>query len=839
MPFKAKLIAGLALTALAALIAAPPVLPATPTPSVTPSPSPTPTATPTPEPVPTPTPSPTPEPVVFADGALETAVRQALNIPVGPVDTEDMLGLTELAAIDRGIVKLTGLEHALNLEKLILRNNKIRNLLPLTGLVNLKELDLYGNRIFRIDALEDLTSLETLDLTLNQLEDISALEENVKKGGFTGGEREIRLQHNYLDLLPGSAALNHIAYLEGEGVTVRYIPQNEPPEFSRWYLPAGGTLLTGLITPSRTYILISNPNPDPAPVELLYIGPGGVIHSEEINVPAGTRQTKKIPEWALQTHPDAVSTMVISRGPDPVFCERAMYWDPVPPDEFIEVKWGGGHNSIGISEPATEWYLAEGATHKPGATTFKTFIHVLNPGLEAAEVTVTLRDQNQNQWQSQTTIGPVSNWTVDAAKVAGFPIPALSAVVSSDRPVAAERTMYLDFATELWVDGHSSRGTSSLATDWHLAEGATHIFDEYIQVLNPGPQNAHIRLTFAPRGAEPQEHEIWIAGRSRGTVKVNEIVGSREQVSTFVRSLNGVPVAVERSMYWPVAGMTWGGAHSSIGAVSTDHARRWHLPEGATHIFDTYILAANPSGRSNRVLFTFRDNAGNQWTHEAVLEPRSRYTVNAKNIVGTSEGFATTVESLDDIPIVAERAMYWDTVRWGDWSSGHATVGIPEPGAPTPPPSPTPRTTPPPPAPPPPQPTAPPPPGPDPPPPPPPPPSWSERYASQVARIGNIYVVKGTGTGTRSNVNWSGARGYANSLNYLERSDWRVPNRHELDTIYTYRGSLGGYRRAHYWSSTSSGANAYARDFGTGDGRYHPQSRIFNVRAVRTHRAGD
>ena len=47
--------------------------------------------------------------------------------------------------------------------------------------------------------------------------------------------------------------------------------------------------------------------------------------------------------------------------------------------------WDGGHESAGVSEPATSWFLAEGAT----GSFFDTFVLVANPNSTPANVTMT------------------------------------------------------------------------------------------------------------------------------------------------------------------------------------------------------------------------------------------------------------------------------------------------------------------------------------------------------------------------------------------------------------------------------------------------------------------
>ena len=64
----------------------------------------------------------------------------------------------------------------------------------------------------------------------------------------------------------------------------------------------------------------------------------------------------------------------------PGIAERAMYFG-TPPDTL----WKAGHESAGVTAPALEWFLAEGAT----GPFFETFILVSNPNNQAANLTVT------------------------------------------------------------------------------------------------------------------------------------------------------------------------------------------------------------------------------------------------------------------------------------------------------------------------------------------------------------------------------------------------------------------------------------------------------------------
>jgi len=185
------------------------------------------------------------DPVYFADPHLKTVVEETLWI--SDPTPEDMLGLTSLAAEDRGITNLTGLEYALNLERLWIRWNRVSDLSPLAGLTNLRFLDGHGNDVISdVSPLAGLTRLETLILRYNRITSVSALSglTNVDHlhlewnditdiSGLSGltSLREANLQYNQFSDISALGGLTNLAYLDIRGNPLNteactlYIPQ--------------------------------------------------------------------------------------------------------------------------------------------------------------------------------------------------------------------------------------------------------------------------------------------------------------------------------------------------------------------------------------------------------------------------------------------------------------------------------------------------------------------------------------------------------------------------------------------------------------------------------------
>ena len=111
------------------------------------------------------------------DPALREAVREKLGIPADSPLTRAYVQehLTGLQAINKGIVDLTGLAHATDLQFLVLPRNKIHDLSPLSGITRLVFLDLASNQISDLRPLAGLTRVEELKLGGNQITDVSPL----------------------------------------------------------------------------------------------------------------------------------------------------------------------------------------------------------------------------------------------------------------------------------------------------------------------------------------------------------------------------------------------------------------------------------------------------------------------------------------------------------------------------------------------------------------------------------------------------------------------------------------------------------------------------------------
>ena len=175
------------------------------------------------------------------DAALRQAARETLDLPAHHLLTpSDLQHLTTLDVRYKGIIDLIGLEHAADLQALVLIGNKIQDISSLSGLTKLGFLDLGENQISDLRPLAALTRLETLHIWQNQIEDISPLANlvNLKK---------LLIENNDIRDFTPIEGLTHLEVLHKHGnfrvsddisriaIGPRIKDKDYPSVFSAWY----------------------------------------------------------------------------------------------------------------------------------------------------------------------------------------------------------------------------------------------------------------------------------------------------------------------------------------------------------------------------------------------------------------------------------------------------------------------------------------------------------------------------------------------------------------------------------------------------------------------------
>lgn len=427
-------------------------------------------------------------------------------------------------------------------------------------------------------------------------------------------------------------------------------------------------------------LALLNPDAAPATVLLRFLKADGSARA--LLVPLAGRSRATVDAEARAGLLNAEFSTVIESDV-PVVVDRLMQWDH---------RGYGAHAETAVAAPSLTWYLAEGATHSG----FSLFYLVQNPNATAVPVTVTyLRPPPEPPLTKVYVVGAGSRFniwvnaeaTTDPA-LAGLATTDVSAVLTAPEPILVERAMYLTSAgldggvgtpdDVVFNAGHESFGVTAPALEWFLAEGATGpYFDLFVLVANPTASDAEIAVTYLlPDGTTIEKAHV-VAARSRFNIWVDHADPGLADtaVSTTVRATNGVPVIVERAMWWPGSFGQWHEAHNSPGATTA--GTRWALAEGevnAARNLETYVLVANTSAVAADVAVTLLFEDGTSTARVfAGIPARSRFNVPVGALYAEAAGrrFGVLVESLGTAPaqIVVERAMYWDAIGQ-QWAAG-------------------------------------------------------------------------------------------------------------------------------------------------------------------------
>jgi CSLREA domain-containing protein len=358
----------------------------------------------------------------------------------------------------------------------------------------------------------------------------------------------------------------------------------------------------------------------------------------------------------------------------PIIADRVMTWDATA---------YGSHAETSIGRPLTQWFLAEGAT----IGGFDLFYLVQNPSDDPAQIEVRyLLPAPQAAIVKTYGVQPRSRFNIwvnqeDPALAAAE----VSAVVTSLNGVAiiVERAMYRSVGTQVFGAGHESAGVEAPATEWYFAEGATgSFFDLFFLVANPNAATSSVEARYLKPDGTVVTRTYQVAGDSRFNIWV-DLEGAEladTAVATTFRALNGVPVIIERAMWWAGAVSSWYEGHNSAGATRT--GEKWGLAEGETGgptALETYILIGNTSAAPGTVNVTLTFEDGTLAAKQLVVPPNSRtnVAVGLEFPAAAGKRFGAVVESVGQSPaqLVVERAMYNNAggVIWAAGTSALAT----------------------------------------------------------------------------------------------------------------------------------------------------------------------
>ena len=275
-----------------------------------------------------------------------------------------------------------------------------------------------------------------------------------------------------------------------------------------WYLAEGATH-GGF----NLFYLLQNPNTADAQVRVRYLRPGGAPLEKTYTLPPDSRTNiwvdfEEFPGLGQPRASTDVSAVFEVLNGQPIIVERAMYSE-VPGQVF-----GAGHESAGITAPATEWFLAEGAT----GSYFDLFVLVANPGTADAQVEATYLLPGRHNRREALHGGrhqPVQHLGGlrgrEARRHGGVhddPVHQRCPGHRGAGDVVAGPT------PATWHEAHNSAGATTTGTTWALAEGEVDTarnMETYILVANTSITAATVKVTLlfedgTQRRADLREH---------------------------------------------------------------------------------------------------------------------------------------------------------------------------------------------------------------------------------------------------------------------------------------------------------------------------------------------
>ena len=426
----------------------------------------------------------------------------------------------------------------------------------------------------------------------------------------------------------------------------------------------------------RTRLALLGTGDGPASVWLRFLLDGGDTVTWPLTVPAGAHRT--IETGWLGVAGRSFSTVVESD--QPVVVTRTMSWDE---QEY------GAHAETAVAAPSTTWYLAEGST----AGDFALFYLLQNPLPAAVDATVTfVRPPGLAPIVRTYALRPDSRTTIAVgAAAAELASTDVAAVITATQPIVVERAMYLNRPGQPFAAGLGSAGVTMPATHWILAEGATGPFlDTFVLLLNPGDTVAECDVRYATTTGRVYVKPYTLPPRSRTTIWMDaETIPGEGRVlgnvaaATTVTVTNGVPIVVERTMWWPDG--AWQEGHGSAGATAP--ARRWAaagLEIGGPRAAEGYLLILNTAAAPGTVLVTLLPEDGLPLARAFTVAPFARLTVHLRGDIPAAQTFTrpfgAIVEAVGDdpIPIVVEQAEYWNA-GGVVWAAGTGALATPLP----------------------------------------------------------------------------------------------------------------------------------------------------------------
>ncbi|MDQ3953118.1 MAG: DUF5719 family protein [Actinomycetota bacterium] len=308
--------------------------------------------------------------------------------------------------------------------------------------------------------------------------------------------------------------------------------------------------------------------------------------------------------------------------------------EPAEPADAVDVVGYGGRVDAtvvtSVDEPvsgvggaacapaaATRWYFPEGNS----TVTHDERLLIYNPFPDEAVVRVALLTPGGERTKAGLSDVAVPSESSIALAINDFVFEqkVLGAIVTAVRGRVVAWRLSIARPEEKPSGVEFTLGASSLRDTWYFPEGAVGAgFEERISVMNPGNTEATVEITLVTDSkALPAAGATEVPVPARSTVAIvldeSALPGERGGAGAIVRSVNRVPVVVERTVFY--ATEEFDGVASEIG--SSRPSKRWLLGPATSRPGTDSAVLLNATGQDVRVTLTLIGAEGRP------LRPRS------------------------------------------------------------------------------------------------------------------------------------------------------------------------------------------------------------------------
>jgi hypothetical protein len=401
-----------------------------------------------------------------------------------------------------------------------------------------------------------------------------------------------------------------------------------------------------------------------------------------INAPLGTRQVTLTVSDAEGRSSTIDVPFSVAAPPDgdgdglPDDWETRYGFDPATPGEAAGDPDGDGISNVAEFHAGTHpkgmftRYLAEGAIN----AFFDTRLHLFSPDDQTNTVLVRFLGSDGHSTSTPVQLNTITHRfdLIDLYQRVGDDN--FSIVVESDRQLVVERSISWGkpwpraYSLSYGYGGHAETAVPAQARTWYFAEGATHGgFDLFYLLENPDPVNAaDVTVSYLlPAPQAPVSRNYRVAPMTRRTIWVDAEGPPLDATDVSARVDSTLPIVAERALYYSRPGLAFAAGHAGAGVTAP--ATAWLFAEGSTGFFDTYVLVANPDTAPATVDVTYLlDGQAAPIVKTHTVAPGSRLTINVNGEGGPLAGSSMGMSLTSNVPVVAERAMWWPSGRWDE-----------------------------------------------------------------------------------------------------------------------------------------------------------------------------